>query len=379
MSSLTGSDRTLVAVGTVKETSMFLAVRARVPRRVVLVGSSSGTSFRSIGVGGSAGTPPRAPGALGRISLVGDGFSTVGLGRDAAGAGGGWAAGEAWAGAGAGAAVVGVRSRRLAAGASAAVAGFGSCFLAAAPSPAPVPGAPCELKYSAQVSSTELGSVVYRSYISSSSQSLAPKSASGALVDDSSGTMATGRLLPDTSCARVLPAFGLHPACSRHAPGRRYLGYPTLRPGNHWLCATHLVSVSFCPSSVPACQSGSLHDASAEHAPRHLTDLDREDHQSDIANSRDDGRDDDHRVALAAKVAVIKHGIDELGQQRQDQSLSGDPADRRLFNASGLGSVRQQRRHRATYPEQILRAQRLVGDHHDRHCGEHDEADGGGS
>src|SRR5688572_13026382 len=113
MSSLTGSDRTLVAVGTVKETSMFLAVRARVPRKVVLVGSSSATSGRSTWVGGSAGTPPRAPGALGRISLVGEGFSTVGLGRDAAGSGGGWAAGEAWAGAGAGAAVVGVGSRQI--------------------------------------------------------------------------------------------------------------------------------------------------------------------------------------------------------------------------------------------------------------------------
>jgi hypothetical protein len=158
---------------------------------VVLVGSSSATSGRSTGLGGSAGTPPRAPGALGRISSDGEGLSTVGVRRDVTGAGGGCVAGEACAGAGAGAAVVGVGSRRLA-GTSAAVSGFGTCFLAAAPSPAPVPGAPCDLKYSAHVSSTELGSVVYRSYISSSSQSLAPKSASGALVDDSSGTMATG-------------------------------------------------------------------------------------------------------------------------------------------------------------------------------------------
>jgi hypothetical protein len=202
---------------------------------VVLVGSSSATSRCSTGVGGSAGTPPRAPGALGRISLVGEGASTVGVRRDVAGAGGGWAAGEACAGAGAGAAVVGVGSRRAAgagaallgvgsrrtAGASTAVSGSGSCFLAAAPSPAPVPGAPCDLKYSAHVWSTELGSVVYRSYISSSNQSLAPKSASGALVDDSSGTMATGRLLPDTSCARGLtrlrPAPGLLPARSWQA------------------------------------------------------------------------------------------------------------------------------------------------------------------
>ena len=55
----------------------------------------------------------------------------------------------------------------------------------AEPFPASVTGAPCVLKYSAQVSSTEVGSAAYCSYISSSSQSLAPKSASvGALVDD---------------------------------------------------------------------------------------------------------------------------------------------------------------------------------------------------
>jgi hypothetical protein len=199
---------------------MFLAVRARVPRMVVLVGSFSATSGRSTRLGGSAGTPPRAPGALGRISLVGAGFSTVGVRRDVAGAAGGWAAGEACAGAGAGAAVVGVGSRR-GVGASAAASGFGSCFVAAAPSPAPAPGAPCDLKYSAHVASTELGSVVYRSYISSSSQSLAPKSASGALVEDSSGTMATGRLLPDyvlyAGLTRLRPAPGLLPARSWQA------------------------------------------------------------------------------------------------------------------------------------------------------------------
>ena len=224
---------------------MFLAVRAGVPRMVVLTGSSSATFGRSSGLGGSAGTPPRAPGALGRVSLVGAGFSTVGVRRDAAGSGCGWGAGEACAGAGAGAAAVGVGSATAALGGSAAASGFGSGASAAAPSPAPALGAPCDLKYSAHVSSTELGSAEYCSYISSSSQSLAPKSTSGALVDDSSGTMATGRLLPDTNCSRVLPAFGLHPACSRHAPGRRYLGYPSLRPGNHRPRATQRVSVTF--------------------------------------------------------------------------------------------------------------------------------------
>src|SRR5215207_10859497 len=95
MSNLTGSDRTLVAVGTVKETSMFLAVRAMVPRMVVFAGSSSAPLGRSSGLGGSAGTPPRAPGALGRVSFVGAGFSTVGVRREADGSGCGCVAGDA--------------------------------------------------------------------------------------------------------------------------------------------------------------------------------------------------------------------------------------------------------------------------------------------
>src|SRR4029450_13767690 len=86
MSSLTGRDRTLVAVGTVNETSMFLAVRAKVPRMVVLTGSSTATLGRFWTLGGSAGTPPRAPGAVGRVSLLGEGFSTVG-GRRGGGGG----------------------------------------------------------------------------------------------------------------------------------------------------------------------------------------------------------------------------------------------------------------------------------------------------
>src|SRR5215212_7007973 len=195
MSSLTGSERTLVAVGTAKETSMFLAVRAGAPRRVVLTGSSNATLGRLSGLGGSAGTPPRAPGALGLISLVGAGFSTVGVRLDVAGCcfgcSCGWASGDVWAGAVAGAAFVTVGSCCCAADSAAGLA-CGCRFSVAAPSPSPLTGAPWVLKYSAHVSSTELGSAVYCSYISSSSQSLAPKSASvGALVDDWSGTMAT--------------------------------------------------------------------------------------------------------------------------------------------------------------------------------------------
>lgn len=214
---------------------MFFAVRAEVPRKVVLTGSSSAPLGRSSGRGGSAGIPPRAPGALGRTSFVGAGFSTVGVRREAGGPACGCASGEACAGAGAGPAAVGVDSPWLAGGCEAA-SGFGSGVSAAPPpSPTPMVGALCDLKYSAHVSSTELGSVVYLSYISSSSQSLAPKSTSDALVDDSSGTMATGRLLPGTNCSR---STRLRPGLLPARSGRRYLGYPSLRPGNHWPRAT---------------------------------------------------------------------------------------------------------------------------------------------
>src|SRR5215212_2783230 len=144
MSSLTGSERTLVAVGTAKETSMFLAVRAGAPRRVVLTGSSNATLGRLSGLGGSAGTPPRAPGALGLISLVGAGFSTVGVRRDVAGCLG-WVSGDAWAGAGAGPALVTLGLLCSATG-SAARLRCGCCSTLAAPLPSPLVGAPWVLK-----------------------------------------------------------------------------------------------------------------------------------------------------------------------------------------------------------------------------------------
>ena len=56
---------------------MFFAVRAGAPRRTVLTGSSTSTFGRLDGLGGSAGTAPRLPGALGRASLVCIGRSTV--------------------------------------------------------------------------------------------------------------------------------------------------------------------------------------------------------------------------------------------------------------------------------------------------------------
>ena len=77
ISSFTGRERTLVAVGTVSEESMFFAVRAGAPRSTVLTGSSRSTLGRFAGFGGSAGTPPRLPGADGRAFLFVVGRSTV--------------------------------------------------------------------------------------------------------------------------------------------------------------------------------------------------------------------------------------------------------------------------------------------------------------
>src|SRR4051812_49226165 len=85
ISSLTGSERTLVAVGMDSDASMFLAVRADAPRSVVRVGCSVPTSGRSDGFGGSPGAPPRAPGGVGRLSFGWVVVSTVGW-RRAAGA-----------------------------------------------------------------------------------------------------------------------------------------------------------------------------------------------------------------------------------------------------------------------------------------------------
>src|SRR4051812_23054318 len=93
ISSFTGSDRTLVAVGTVSDRSMFFAVRAGAPRSVVRTGASSATSGRTAGFGGSAGTPPRLPGVTGRPSLLVVGLSTVGLGREVVSLAAGTAAG----------------------------------------------------------------------------------------------------------------------------------------------------------------------------------------------------------------------------------------------------------------------------------------------
>src|SRR4029079_19802603 len=75
MSSLTGTLRTLVAVGTVRLLSMLVAVRAAAPRRITCSGSWSASADCSL------------------LGSLGTGFATA-----AAGAGG--AAGAAGAGAG---------------------------------------------------------------------------------------------------------------------------------------------------------------------------------------------------------------------------------------------------------------------------------------
>ena len=151
---------------------MFLAVRAKAPRMVVLTGSASAAlaDFERSGdqLERRRALRPRSVEA----SLAGEGFSTVGVRRAAAGSGRGCAAGEVCAGAGAGAAAVGAGLSGLS-GRSSARRGCDSCS-ATPPLPSPEPGALCDLKYSAHVASTELGSAVYCSYISSSSQSLAP-------------------------------------------------------------------------------------------------------------------------------------------------------------------------------------------------------------
>ena len=202
-----------MAVGTVSDASMFFAVRAGAPRSTVLTGSSRSTLGRFDGFGGSAGTPPRLPGADGRAFLLAVGRSTV-AGLLAAGASGAGFSGRARRGPGgalclpplelaagvvagfAAGAVVFAASAAAACGA-AAVAVDGAAV--AEPLPAePLPSPPIlwSLKYFAQLGSTEPGSATYCSYISSSSQSLAPNSSARASVAvwvelDGSGTGAT--------------------------------------------------------------------------------------------------------------------------------------------------------------------------------------------
>src|SRR6476469_7742963 len=68
MSSFTGTERTLVAVGTLRLTSMFCTVRAGAPRSTVRVGSSTASGLAA--GSGSLGTGEVVPGWLGRLSAL---------------------------------------------------------------------------------------------------------------------------------------------------------------------------------------------------------------------------------------------------------------------------------------------------------------------
>src|SRR6186997_3003694 len=79
-SSLTGTERTEVAVGTVRLTSMFCTVRAGAPRSTVRVGSSLAVPLA--GASGSLGTGLVVEGFLGGASARGLDFAALDVGRD---------------------------------------------------------------------------------------------------------------------------------------------------------------------------------------------------------------------------------------------------------------------------------------------------------
>src|SRR5919112_1221923 len=158
MSSLTGTERTLVAVGTVRLASMFCAVRPGAPRSTVSDGSSLAADWA--GFSGSFGTGRAAGGWVGLASerppAVGDALP------------------DGFAGAG------------LASVGALAAAFSGAAGLAPLRGPSMVEASvPGDLfaKKSHQTLSTLFGSRWYCSYISSTSHSLAPKSASGSSAD----------------------------------------------------------------------------------------------------------------------------------------------------------------------------------------------------
>src|SRR6478672_1826072 len=147
-SSLTGTERTDVAVGTASEASMFWAVRAGAPRSTVYAGSSACPAGRGLATGAGAFSSPFGS-AL--DSVLGWVFSA------AFGSVFGWGFASVLAGA--------------------AAAGF--CSVLVAPDAAWPLVLPLAWKYLTQVGSTLPGSFWYWSYISSTSHSLAPKSAEG--------------------------------------------------------------------------------------------------------------------------------------------------------------------------------------------------------
>src|SRR4051794_15730381 len=173
ISSFTGTDRTLVAVGTRRLASMFCAVRAGAPRRTVRVGSS--TASARLAGSGSFGTGAAEVGCGGRASARGVAW----VGADTAGLAGAFGSLLAWVG----------WSLAWPVGCVVVTADFAGADVEAPllpleprlPEPSPLPesaGEPWE-KRSHHTLSTLWGSCWYRSYISSTSHSLAPKSARG--------------------------------------------------------------------------------------------------------------------------------------------------------------------------------------------------------
>ena len=177
-SSLTGTDRTDVAVGTVSESSMFATVRAGAPRSTVYVGWSLAAA--GAGAAFSFGTGRSVPLAGSAALLSGRGVAR-----------------------GAGARSVDFVTL-AGAGAARSVAGWAGCAGAFAGVPlAGGPPLPGFLKYAAQVGSTLPGSRVNWSYISSTSHSLAPKSVEGSSCEGSDGLVCcgTGAFASSGTCA----------------------------------------------------------------------------------------------------------------------------------------------------------------------------------
>ncbi len=192
MTSFIGTARTLVAVGISSEMSMFFAVRRGAPRNASFVGRSVTGAGRFEKLGGCAGryawlfdrsgvavAVSTREGATGAGLKAGAGETGSPALAGAAASGGrcsaiwvGAGVCAAWAAAGGACSIGGVGA---AAGAGTAVAGV-------AVGSDGVTGAVTWWlrKKSAQVASTEDGSASYRSYISSISQSLAPKSCAAA-------------------------------------------------------------------------------------------------------------------------------------------------------------------------------------------------------
>ena len=170
-SSLTGTSRTEVAVGTVSDTSMFCTVRAGAPRSTVYVGSS-------LAAAGAAGRDSFGIGLV--VPLAGSAALVVGRGL-ATGAGvgvGSACARRARRGGLLGRLLGGLRRRAFAEpGPGPRLVAVGGAVRA---STASTPLAePLVWKYVAHVASTLPGSRWYWSYISSTSHSFAPKSAEG--------------------------------------------------------------------------------------------------------------------------------------------------------------------------------------------------------